>query len=375
MMKSMMTRVARLLAGVACAALVAGAASAQNNYTEAGSTVSNTFTLDYSVAGTPQPQINNTATPTTFTVDRLVDLDVAYQANVDDGNVAPGAVGEDLLFKITNNGNDNQAYSLAVFNETETANGFDTTSLVITYYVDDGDGVFEPGGDDGAGVTYTSGATPDIAPDAVLFVVVTGTVPTSQPDGDTADITLVADSLNPVTSLDPAYAATAGQPTAADDGINNNQTGAENVLADGAGTTRDVANAGDHSDTGTFTVASPDLVGSKTVSVIATDGSAINCATDSQVSANEYAVPGACIQYTITVQNQGSATATLTSLVDTLPADLTFVDAVFTNFTGGTPAEPAANTDCTGGACVVSQTGGTIAAGVTATVVIRTLLK
>ena len=50
------------------------AAHAQNNYTNAGVSVEGTFTLNYSVGGTSQPQIDNTASPTTFTVDRLVDL-------------------------------------------------------------------------------------------------------------------------------------------------------------------------------------------------------------------------------------------------------------------------------------------------------------
>lgn len=121
-------------------------ASAQNSYTKAGTSVSSTFTLNYSVDGTAQTQIDNTGSPTTFTVDRLVDLTVSYQSNSDDDNVAPGAQDEELVFLLRNDGNDNFAYALSTVNEAS-GDDFDTSNLTITYYVDDNDGLYEPGAD------------------------------------------------------------------------------------------------------------------------------------------------------------------------------------------------------------------------------------
>jgi len=105
--------------------------------TAADTTVSNTFTLDYSVGTTPQPQVTNSGSPTTFKVDRLVDLTVAAIAPATTS--APGAVDEELRFTVTNNGNDTQAYALSVVQET--GDDFQTANVTIVFYVDDGDGV------------------------------------------------------------------------------------------------------------------------------------------------------------------------------------------------------------------------------------------
>ena len=373
-MRIRLARPLRLIAGALTLALwAAPQALAQNNYTSAGTNVQSTFTLNYTVAGVAQPQIDNTGSPTEFTVDRLVDLNVSYQTNSDDDEVAPGAQNEELVFRVRNDGNDNFAYALSAVNEA--GDDFDTQNLEIRFYVDDGDGVYQPGGADGAPVNF-SGATSDIAPDRILWVEVIGDIPVSQPDLETSSVTLVADSLQPTTWVTEGAAASPGTPIAADDGTNTIGSTAENILADGSGTSNEVANAGDHSDTGVFTVSSPDLAATKTVSVIATNlAGTFNCQSGAQVSANEYSVPGSCLEYRIEVVNSGSAAAGITTISDTLPDELTFVDAVFTNFTGGTPAEPAASTDCSGGACVISQTGGTVASSTTASIVIRATVK
>jgi uncharacterized repeat protein (TIGR01451 family) len=357
--------------------LAAPAALAQNSYTQAGTSIDSTFTLNYSVAGTSQPQIDNTSTPTNFTVDRLVDLAVDYRTNSDDDSVAPGAQNEELVFLLRNDGNDNFAYGLSTVNESS-GDDFDTSNLEIFYYVDDGDGLYEPGSgaDDGAALTY-SAATADLAPDAVLWVEIIGDIPASQPDTETSDVTLVADTLYPTTWLvEGSTGASAGTAVGADDGTNVMGSTAENVLNDGSGTSNESANAGDFSDTGTFTVSSPDLLASKAVEVVSTNAAGtFDCENDATVSANEYSIPGSCLEYTITVQNQGSAAATITTISDTLPDEFTFYGATFTNFTGGTPAQPSVGDDCDSGACVVSQTGGSIASGVTATIEIRVEVK
>jgi len=336
--------------------------------TAAGTNVQNTFTLNYDVSGTAQTQIDNVASPTEFTVDRLVDLTVASSGNT---NVAPGAQDQDLVFSLTNNGNDTQAYDFTLVNES--GDEFDTTGLSITYYADDGDGLFEPGVDDGAGTAYTPGsgaASSDLAADAIIWVVVDGDIPAARVDTDTSDITLVSDTLDPTTGASP------GTAVSADAGGNVLTGAAENVLADGSGTANEIANAGDHSATGSYIVASADLTASKAVTVFTQDGTGCTTIPGTPGVGDQYSIPGACVEYVITTTNTG-ATASATSLAisDVLPDELEFINAASSGFTGGTFTQPATNTDCTGSACTISLTGATLTAGSTGTITIRALVQ
>ncbi len=371
-------RLAGALAGIALAILGAGAAEAAG--TNAGTAVSNTFTLNYQVGGVAQTQIDNTAAPTRFTVDRLVDLTVTSQG---DANVTSGATGQNLVYSVRNDGNDRQAYALAL--KDFAPDDFDIAfgSLTARYFVDDGDGAFEPGADDGAGTAYTPGsgaASSDILPDRILWVRITGDIPGTATNGQRDEITLIANSLNPATSLDPAYTGVPGAETTAAAGANNILGEAQNVLADGAGTAgapEDVANDGAHSDAGAYVVASAALTASKTVSVIATDGSAINCASDPSPGGNQYASPGACIEYVISASNAPTATAPATNIniSDVLPNEVQYQGASQSGFSvAGVLTPPAGGSGCAA-ACTVNLTGATLAVGVTGEVRIRALVR
>jgi uncharacterized repeat protein (TIGR01451 family) len=365
---------AGLFVGIAFAILVAPAAEAAG--TDAGTTVSNTFTLDYQVGGVNQTQITNSGSPTQFTVDRLVDLTVTSSG---DTTVVPGATGQTLLWSVRNDGNDRQAYSLALADFAPDQFDIAFGSLTMTYFVDDGDGLFEPGADDGAGSAYTQGsgsATADILPDRILWVRISGTIPSGVVNGDRDEITLIADSLNPATSLDPAYTGTPGAQTTAASGANNMTGEAQNVLADGAGPS-DGANDGAHSDNGAYVVASASLTASKAVNVIATDGSAINCAVDPVQAGNQYATPGACIEYVISAANAvgAAATATNINISDVLPNTIQYVGVTQSGFTSsGTLTPPTGGSTCTA-ACTVTLTGATLAPGATGLVTIRALVR
>ena len=369
-----------LLGATALTVFTAGSAHAQ--LTPAGTNVQNTFTLTYDVGGVTQPVIDTSDPsdpngPTEFTVDRLIDLTVASQG---DNTVAPGATDEELVFSVTNDGNDTQAYSLTVVEEG--GDDIDTddpagATPVLVYYIDDGDGVYEPNAGDGAPITYNPANPPELGPDEVLWVVVTQDIPTSAVDTNTADVSLVADTLEPSTSPN------AGTPVVGD-GDGNTLTGAaENVLADGTGTANEVANAGDHSATGTYIVAAADIAASKAVSIHSEDGA--GCTVIPGTATGGYSIPGACVEYVITVENTGSSAATDIVINDVLADELDFAGAVFGgDFTGGSfasPALPAANTDCTGGACVINLTGASLPAPVapavstTGTVTIRAFVK
>lgn len=371
-----------LLGATALTVFTAGSAHAQ--LTPAGTNVQNTFTLTYDVGGVTQPIIDTSDPsdpngPTEFTVDRLIDLTVASQG---DNTVAPGATDEELVFSVTNDGNDTQAYSLTLIEEstggTDTIDTDAPTSATpLVYYIDDGDGIFQPGAADGSAVTYDPANPPELGPDDVLWVVVEQNIPTSATDGDQADVSLVADTL------EPAASPNAGDPVTGD-GDGNDLTGAaENVLADGSGTSNEVANAGDHSATGAYVVAAADIEASKAVTIHSEDGT--GCAVIPGTATGGYSIPGACVEYVITVENTGSSAATDIVINDVLADELDFAGAVFGGeFTGGSftsPALPAANTDCTGGACVINLTGASLPAPVapavstTGTVTIRAFVK
>ena len=373
-----------LFGATALTVFTAGNAHAQ--LTPAGTNVQNTFTLTYDVGGVAQPPIDTSDPgdpngPTEFTVDRLIDLTVASQG---DNTVAPGATDEELVFSVTNDGNDTQAYSLTVVEET--GDDIDTddpagATPVLVYYIDDGDGVYQPGGADGAPVTYNPANPPELGPDEVLWVVVTQDIPTTATDGNTADVSLLADTLEPSTSPN------AGTPVTADaDGTNTLTGAAENVLADGTGTTVDGSdsdNEGDHSATGTYIVAAADITAVKTVDVFSQDGTGCAVIPGSAPTGTQYSIPGACVEYVITVENAGSSAATDIIVNDVLPDELLFASADFAGFTTGafdSATLPALNDDCAGGACSVTFTGGTLPGAVapavtTGTVTIRAFVK
>lgn len=93
-----------------------------------------------------------------------------------------------------------------------------------------------------------------------------------------------------------------------------------------------------------------------------------------------YMTPGNEILYRITVNNSAAATAEATNINirDTLPDNLTFISATTTGFTGGafgTPALPAANTDCSGGNCIISFAGGSLAEDSTDEIIVRAIIQ
>ena len=97
-------------------------------------------------------------------------------------------------------------------------------------------------------------------------------------------------------------------------------------------------------------------------------------------TSGQYNIPGESILYRITATSGTDANldAEGIEIKDTLPDNLRFVSATATGFTGGSfasPALPAANTDCAGGACVISFTNGTLTKGTSGEVVIEAVIK
>ena len=409
---SFLPRSLKVLTVLGASLAFAGLGHAQG--TDAGRTVSNTFTLDYSVNSVPQTQITNEDGtpgdpdgPTEFTVDRLIDLTV-IQTNSPQV-VAPGtlAANAQLTFDVTNTGNDNQSYS---FSLADIAANDDFSFVPGTELIT----VSVPALPDGTpattftlspvalGTASTTDVTPDIPAGVTFTVTVSGDIPAAAANADVDDIALVVETRDPVAhAFDPAT-PTAGDLTT---GVNGpNGTGATNDLVNAAqnvfadddsdsstslhpsGDIDEALNGVGH-DVARLIIATPNVSGEKTVVVVATDATDPECANfgfEVTPSNTQFAVPGACVEYIITVQNTGAedldgnqitgaqVLATNIDVTDILPAELVFVAATAEDFTtaptdSSTAVAGALCDGAVGGNCVVSFTGGELAAPANAT--------
>ena len=350
-----------LLATAALGFFAIGNAAAQaNNFTAAETSVDNTFTLNYEVNGADQPEITNDGVggndaPTSFLVDRLVDLTVANTGGPT--TVAPGQEDATLTFTLTNDGNDTQAYFLDVINAiTASGDNFDPAAAApaeITYVPVGG----------GAPVTFdpTDETTfPRLAADETITITVIQDIPAGLSDTNTGDIILVADTRDEADGDIVIIADTDGT---------NQLNVTDNVLADDFGTPAaqnnndDLDADGAHSAVGTFIVAETEVTGVKSVSVFSESGAGCAVIPGAPATGTQYAVPGACVEYRITVTNNDEARpATAINVQDILPSELEY-QAVAVEAGGdftGTPsisAPATAGTDCATGACVIGLTG------------------
>ena len=375
-----------VLGATALTALSTGTAFAQNEFTPAGETVSNTFTLNYEVNNTPQTQIDNTGTPTEFNVDRLVNVTVSSPA---DTNVVTDQDDALLPFVVVNNGNDEHAYLLGF--EQAGADDFDTTAATtapdIIFYTESAD----TNGDGALSEAERAAATPQsynttpgsvnipvLGADERVFVYVRQNIPAGLVDGNDAGILLYANtqSITGGTGTSLTYTETLGD----SDGVNDaNALTVENVLADedGPATTNDGTADGAHSAQGNYIIENPNVVASKEVfGVSATtagtcDAIAATGSYTKPTANSEYFTPNSCVEYVIQVENAGATDATGIDLTDILPDNLTIRQAAVrgdfvlpTTAPVGNLAQPGAGTPCDGSAvCTVALTNATLASG------------
>ena len=339
------------LIAFAVAALSGGAAHAAG--TLSGTSISNLATLSYSVGGTAQTSIGSSAvgntsgagTVTSFVVDNKVNPGVV-EGSFNGGsifnagavtNVAPGAVAQVTSFVVINNGNTPQGYTLSAINFAggtiaSTADSIDVT--INNVFVDaNGNGTYEAGTD--VATTIAS-----LAPDASVTVFVLATIPAGATNGQQANITLTATTktagLSAAAAAAETYIATVGADT----------TGVDIVFADGPITEANFVGTSSARD-GQATARDAYRITSAVISVQKT--AALLCDPFNGAT-NRKSIPGATVQYAITITNAASATAsaTLTQISDALEiANLTF-DATLISGAG-------AGSNCV--ASVASQSG------------------
>lgn len=282
----------------------AGTQVAWADGTTAGTSISNKATVNYTIGTTPQTPINsNGDTDTTFVVDRKVNVTMTAGTAV---AVNAGATQQMLTFEVTNSSNATLDFALSADNGTSDDGDILTSSIKI--FVDDGDDAYDAGDVE----QLTLG---DLLADESRTVFVFVDIPASAGNTDSLDVVLTASAIEPAS---PPAGKNAGDPVTADDAIADTAT-LQTVFADGAGAS-DNANEGDFSAAGTFTVSAPTIGVTKSFTVIS------DPVTTAMGGANPKAIPGAVIQYCITVSNTGGGAAADVKVDDPIPGSTTYVD-------------------------------------------------
>jgi len=322
----MLRHMQKRMAAVAIAALALGAADVvQAAGTLAGTTISNVATVNYTVSAVAQPALTANAD---FVVDRRIDMTLT-PVPVALVNVTPGTAGNLIAFTLTNTSNAALDFSTAPANRANgtadpyggaTADGFDSTNA--SFADNNNSSAYESGTDLSSTVT-------NLAPDTARLVFVVSTIPGGQASGTVAVVTLTATA----TELGgAALTQSAGADVAAT---------VQTVFADGAGDT-DAARDAAFSDSSGFLVQGATVTVTKTEAVLSDP---INGAV------NPKHIPGAIVEYTVTVTNAaGSALpATSVTLTDVMPGNVLFqVDAYAVGFgirVGGVDQTNAADAD------------------------------
>ncbi|MDX1515254.1 MAG: hypothetical protein R3288_00365 [Woeseiaceae bacterium] len=337
--------------------------------TDPGVSVSNTATISYDVNGNAQTPIDSNAAD--FLVDRRVDFTVTENDGLLTPNVVLGSAANPIDFTVTNLSNGDLDFNLAAVQLTSgdgeifTGSGILDTDVDMVAPIVFAIGPFNDAATDpdcSSPVTFID----NLPEDEFVRVRICSDAPNSAPNGSVAGFSLE------VTAADPATTANLVQTPGADD-----PTTVENVFANGAGEDP-VTGFATERDRDGYDIIAPQLAVSKAAVVI------------SDPFGSGKALPGAIIEYTITIDNSaGADDADAVSIEDPVDSDVTFLTGVYNGgasdvsiFDGTTTTycvAEAGGTDTNGDGCVydspaagtltvTSPALGTVAAGETWTV-------
>jgi uncharacterized repeat protein (TIGR01451 family) len=281
--------------------------------TSAGTDVDNLATVSYEVgavlqdvvesapgAGNSVPGVSN-GTVTTFVVDNRVDFSLT-QVGSAHTTVTPGQTDAFVEFLLSNDGNSAQDFNMAV-SQLNTGDGLVNT--LDDSNVDMANLRVRVGNGGGVPVLGDLPYGDEIAADTVVTVYVFG-------DADLILGLVNGDVANIELSATVAAAGGAGLGTDLSDDLANPDTaGLEVVFAEGG-----VLGDGIETDRDGFLVSSAGLNVSKVAAVISDP---FNGTT------NPKAIPGATVEYVITITNGGGADADSVSVTDAIDTDVTFI--------------------------------------------------
>ena len=330
--------------GTATPALAAG--------TTAGSSITNTATVDFQVGGVSQTQ---QSASDTFVVDRKIAL-VVEEVGTVTTDVVPGQTNAVTTFQVRNDSNETLDFLLAatqIAGGTAAHGGTDSfnASNVRIYRDNPSTGTVGSYDAGDALVTYID----ELAADTTARIFVVADIPGGLANNAVAGVQLRA------TAREGGTASTQGAAITQTTGANT--AGKDTVFADAAGV-NDGARDGAHSAADDYTVKTATLTVTKTSRVISDP---LNNTTNPKL------IPGATVEYCIAVANSGSVAATSVAISDSVPTQLTFNSG--TIVLNGTVTGSTCNADGAAGggysAPVVSGTIASVAAGDTRTLVFR----
>ncbi|MES2453047.1 MAG: hypothetical protein V4610_21035 [Pseudomonadota bacterium] len=289
-----------LLGGAAVTALIGTPAFAQE--TPAGTSIANQASVSYSVGGTPQTSTSNTAT---FLVDKKVNLAVAEVGGAAT-RVAIGSTDQVTTFTVTNLTNSVQDFRLVPGQQTVSipllgTDDFNVNNMRV--FVDsNGNGTYDAGVD-------TATFIDELAPDATVTVFIVANIPNTQ------------GIHTAIVSLDAIVAAGGGAGTLGADLVATSLLTPDSpntvdiVFADGANVL-DLPRDGQLFAFDAYTIDTAAVTISKTSRVVSDPYNLL---------VNPKAIPGATVEYCITVSNAGPGIATGVSMSDAVPANTTYV--------------------------------------------------
>lgn len=260
----------------------------------AGTVITNTANVSYSVSGNP---MSGSATAI-FTVDQLVDVTVSW-LNTSDVSVTAGSIQQTLLFKVSNTGNGPDIFKLADSVIPPGGTAFTPTNCFI-YFDTAGTGVYAS-----SDVLYTAGSNDlHLGQNVSQNMLIVCNVPNNAADTALGEMQLSATSK---TATGTFGTVSAGAGVGGIDAI--------------VGVTTGISDA-----TGIYKVADFAVAYVKSQSVSAPGG-------------GHQAVSGATIEYTLTLTPSGSASGSNLVVTDPVPADTTFVTgSLLLNGAAVTPA-------------------------------------
>ena len=313
--------------GTALSALLAVGALAQN--TPVGTEVTNTINLSYnSGGGSATVEVNNAAV-VTFNVDRKIDVVVTALAGSGQQTAVPGET-VTWSYRVENEGNGTQGFRL-----TNNVLGEDGGDELLLTRVDHEDPLAEgqyriwvntANNLSGATVYGTDEVfTFDRAPGESFFVIYEARAEITAQDGQNNVFEVVAT----VTDAGTANAAQQSRTASLTD-LNATNT----VFADGPSngvydtSVTYAALSGSDGSNARLLITAPDIEASKDVAVLSENlpGQTFDCAAGTGgpfTPAPAAAIPGACIEYTITLTNNSSTGTDASNIVikDPIPAN------------------------------------------------------
>jgi len=282
--------------------------------TTAGTDVDNLATVAYDVGAVAQQVVESApgagnSTPgvgngviTTFVVDNRVDFSLV-QVGTAHTIVTPGDSDAFVEFLLSNDGNSAQDFNMAV---TQLASGDGAVNTLVDTDVDMANLRIRVGNAGGVPVLGDLAYGDEIAADAAVTVYVFGDADLvlGLVNGDVANLELSATVAAAGTALTLGADLT-------DDILNPDTAGLEVVFAEGG-----ALGDGVESDRDGFEVSSAALTVSKVASVVSDP---FNGTT------NPKAIPGAIVEYVVTVANGGASDADAVSVTDDIDTDVVFI--------------------------------------------------